>query len=205
MVEEFERYHQKSLWEKKIRSGEDVKIIEFNTPLFRGDNYLECVNPDKMLDGFLDTYQKHYSRIYILESEILSNQVAYSAKYSQKVFSILNDEGFHKQYYSRKVYIIDSINEFLSAKPQIKKSCYSHGHMSVFFLVDTYESFLKDFNKTKHGYKISGELDTNSSGFPLEGEQRDVFLAFLKEFRIGYEYSAFTFAHDADFLYVITQ
>jgi hypothetical protein len=144
----------------------------------------EWVSAEKRIEQFLVLYldPKYFQKIVIINSKYLRN--AYSFFQSEE-----------------EVRAICELREGKVLYDEIYKACFSHGHMSVFFLVNENSDLLLQYlNGRQYKYNKSLDLAKNDKSLPLERKDMMICLNHLSKLLVNN--NVITFAHDGDCFFV---
>lgn len=90
-------------------------------------------------------------------------------------------------------------------RSDLRKACFSHGHLSVLFHIARANDFLKDFFRVcDFSFIGSINLEENQKKLPLEKSEMSLLTSCLSEISVHDNELLLTFSHDADYLYCIT-
>ena len=146
------------------------------------------------LDNFLSLYlsERYFKQVIILNS---------GHKYlrNRKEFGINND--------NKKCVKINSIEEVKDKLEEIKKACYSHGHMSILFLTNVEDGFMNDFLSNKTYIRNEIIFGKGDKSEPLSKNQIEDLLNCLSSINFNKNGAEriLVFSHDAEYLFQINK
>lgn len=151
------------------------------------DDFVKWINPEKRIQDFLDLFLNsfYFGSLIIIESEFLRN-----------AYQLMKRSDIYRK--------IDNLNEIKPIYHHIFRACYSHGHLSVVFVMKNAEDFFKKYlGLGYYNYTQSLKFNFGYENFPLQDAEMKIFLDMFSQFNLVIENNMCTFAHDADYFYIL--
>ena len=163
-----------------------ILVDEYERREFEDDSK-KWIDSEKRIQDFLDLFlnPNYFKSVIIVDSEFLRN-----------ADQLMTENRLYRK--------IDNLQEARSISLHISRACYSHGHCSVVFVLNNLEDFFKMYFDLGY-YHFVEELIFNStnSGLPLKDVEMSNFLNMFSKFNLSIQNNICTFAHDADYFYVL--